>query len=98
MNQRDVPGVVDWDDAPEFMRNNIFIRRGYRVGYNTYATQTKTLFMCHNETVNVWSHLGTAIFLVGLVGYVLVNYKPTSLHDASLVTRWTQDFDQGRFD
>ena len=56
--------------------------------------------MCHNETINVWSHLIGSIVFIGMVFYVLVFLPPTSLHGEAtgLVQRWTNDFDVGGYD
>ena len=31
--------------------------RGYRINYGTWTATFKSLFQCHNETVNIWTHL-----------------------------------------
>jgi adiponectin receptor len=50
--------------APAHLRDNEFILRGYRIGFNTKAKIIKSLFMLHNESVNVWSHLiGVFVFI-----------------------------------
>jgi len=43
--------------APAFLIDNEFILHGYRINFNTKMKIFKSLFMLHNETVNVWSHL-----------------------------------------
>jgi hypothetical protein len=43
--------------APAFLIDNEYILRGYRINFNTKMKIFKSLFMLHNETVNVWSHL-----------------------------------------
>lgn len=51
------------NDAPEFMHKK-YIKRGYRINFNN-TQLVKSLFMLHNETVNVWTHLiGMFIFIV----------------------------------
>lgn len=55
--------------------------------------------MIHNETMNVWSHLIGALLFSGMVVYIIMFLSPTSLHNSdSLVQRWSQGFDTGRFD
>lgn len=44
-------------EAPEFMVYNKHITRGYRINFNSYRKIFKSLFMIHNETINVWTHL-----------------------------------------
>jgi hypothetical protein len=51
-------------NAPAFLRDNEYILRGYRIGFNTKEKILKSFFMLHNETVNVWSHmLGVVAFI-----------------------------------
>lgn len=44
---------------------NQHITRGYRINYNTWRASFESLFHCHNETVNVWSHLVGFLFTFG---------------------------------
>lgn len=49
-----------------FLRDNEFIRRGYRVSLSG-GQALRSLFSAHNETMNVWTHLLGATFFVVLV-------------------------------
>ena len=54
--------------APAHLRDNEFILRGYRIGFNTKSKIMKSMLMLHNESVNVWSHLiGVLVFIVLLI-------------------------------
>ena len=56
----------------EFLRDNEFIHGGYRLHFNSFSKIMKSLFMFHNESFNVWSHLlGVCIFLA-LLGYTII--------------------------
>ena len=62
--------------APHFIVDNEYIQRGYRINFNSKRRICKSLFMCHNETVNVWSHLiGVGCFL-GLLIYTIITLTP----------------------
>eukprot|EP00347_Sterkiella_histriomuscorum_P005560 403356144 len=51
-------------NAPHFIIDNEYIQRGYRINFNTKSSLCKSLFMLHNESVNVWSHLiGVGCFI-----------------------------------
>ena len=51
-------------ELPEGLRENKYIHGGYRIGFQSFWLGLKTLFMWHNETVNVWTHfLGKIVFL-----------------------------------
>jgi adiponectin receptor len=59
--------VCDIEDAPEWMVFNPYVRGGYRVGAR-WLGATRSIFMVHNETVNIWSHLiGFVLFAMLLV-------------------------------
>ena len=49
--------VGTYNDAPDFIKDNEYIKRGYRVNCDSVKKVTKSLFYLHNESVNVWSHL-----------------------------------------
>ena len=56
------------EEAEEYTVDNEYIQRGYRINHNTNGRVCKSLFTCHNETVNVWSHcLGVVLFLIFLM-------------------------------
>ena len=97
-----MPYIGDYDDPnlDEFIRDNEHLRTGYRIFFHTYDLCARSLFMVHNETINVWSHLIGSLIFVAMGFYVLICLAPTSLHgeQVSLAARWTQDFDIGRFD
>lgn len=55
--------ILTWEEVPEWMQDNHWIRGGYRVPMYNYWKCLKTLFYLHNEWVNTWSHLiGAIIF------------------------------------
>lgn len=67
-----------YEDAPIQTQQNVDIKTGYRLNCNTLYKATKSLFMLHNESVNVWSHLFGAIFFIFLIlytSYFITNYK-----------------------
>jgi len=56
------------EEAEEFTIDNRFIVKGYRINHNTCKSLCKSLFVCHNEFVNVWSHIaGVSVFLILLI-------------------------------
>jgi predicted membrane channel-forming protein YqfA (hemolysin III family) len=61
------PYIGDVSEAHEFQKIRSCLETGYRINFCTHELAKKTLFMIHNETVNVWSHaFGLAYFLVAL--------------------------------
>ena len=63
-------------EAPQFLLDNEDIHHGYRIGFNSICKILRSLFMLHNETLNVWSHLiGVIIFLVFII-YTTITLGP----------------------
>ena len=53
------------EDYPKEFFDNEYLRRGYRIGFKSWTEISKSVFMWHNETMNIWTHLiGAIIFLV----------------------------------
>jgi adiponectin receptor len=50
--------------VPFFLKDNQYIHTGYRIHFTTPKKVLKSLFILHNESVNIWSHLGGAIILI----------------------------------
>lgn len=45
--------------------DNMYITEGYRIHHNTTMRACKSLYSCHNETVNVWTHLlGSVVYMI----------------------------------
>ena len=66
------PYLGNWDEAPKFTQDNEYIRTGYRVNFCTIKRIIRSLFMIHNESVNIWSHLiGVILFLV-FIAYIAI--------------------------
>ena len=65
-------------DVPEEDRFNEHIGRGYRCQYVGVYGVGRTLFMIHNETFNIWSHLLGAISFVVMLIYVLCAFPNMS--------------------
>ena len=67
-----------FEQIPKYFRHNESIKTGYRLNCNTLSKAFKSLFILHNESVNIWSHLFGAIFFIFLIWYTTIfitNYK-----------------------
>jgi predicted membrane channel-forming protein YqfA (hemolysin III family) len=51
--------------------DNEYIKTGYRV-YYSYVDNWRSLFMLHNETGNIWTHLIGFFMFIGLMVYAHV--------------------------
>lgn len=64
------PRLVDYVSAPPFMKHNEYIRTGFRAGHHTLSVCLRSIFVIHNETGNIWSHLiGFFLFVVLIAMY-----------------------------
>jgi adiponectin receptor len=51
------------DDMHSYLLDNEFIVKGYRLNFNSTKKIFRSLFLVHNETVNIWTHfLGFLLF------------------------------------
>ena len=67
-------------EAPDFIHDNEFILSGYRVGFYTTRKIFKSLFMIHNESVNIWSHICGVLMFIALIGYTIIYMAPPGFH------------------
>ena len=70
--------IGTYEDAPDFIQDNEYIKTGYILHCNTFKKTFKSLFMWHNETINIWSHLLGALFFFALIFYTeifITNFK-----------------------
>ncbi|KAG7672276.1 hypothetical protein Ndes2526B_g06732 [Nannochloris sp. 'desiccata'] len=59
------PFLTSFDFAPEHVKDNEYILRGYRAGHN-FKTSITSVFRIHNETGNIWTHLAGFIIFICL--------------------------------
>jgi adiponectin receptor len=62
--------IGHYEKAPQFMVDNTNITDGYRINFNTPSRIIKSLFMIHNESVNIWSHCLPALFFI----FILISF------------------------
>lgn len=62
--------------APSHLIDNEYIQHGYRINFNSFGKICRSLFMLHNETINVWSHLIGVMLFIGLLVWTQVTLSP----------------------
>ncbi len=66
-----------------------YIKHGYRAHHAmTYATCTRSLFMLHNETANIWTHLLCGIYYLYNLYLIIENesyYKEFHLMSSKVI-------------
>ena len=58
-------------ESQMFQTDYEYIGTGYRVNHHSCKELLKSLFTCHNETVNIWSHL-FGVILFALICFILL--------------------------
>ena len=59
--------VGKYSDAPDYLKDNEFIKDGYLINCHSLKLVLRSLFVCSNETINVWSHLLGCIITILLI-------------------------------
>ncbi|XP_012276803.1 progestin and adipoQ receptor family member 3 [Orussus abietinus] len=62
--------LLPYQDAPEYLQFNPYIRNGYR-GYLSTKLCIESIFWWTNETINIWSHIFGWMLFLGLTLYDL---------------------------
>ncbi|XP_076926350.1 heptahelical transmembrane protein 1-like [Bidens hawaiensis] len=77
--------LLKYEELPEYMKDNEYILNYYRAGWPLNHAFI-SLFMCHNETLNVWTHLiGFVAFLVLTIANLTDLYQ---VADFLQVSKW----------
>ena len=61
-----------YEEAPKYLKDNEYIKEGYVINCTTFKKTLRSLFLLHNESVNVWSHRIGAISFFFLIWYTIV--------------------------
>lgn len=73
-SKRQIGTLKNLKDSQEYEILNPYLTEGYRLGYKRFRDIFKTLFMWHNETLNIWTHLVGAIFMIAMAVWFANNY------------------------
>lgn len=63
------------EELPDWQRDNEYIKSRYRIDYEGCFEVGSTVCKCHNETVNVCTHLIGAFIMLILCIFILVDYE-----------------------
>ena len=74
------------DNVPEHQMDNRFILRGYRINHDTVRSLCRSLFTCHNEFVNVWSHIGGVFVFLSLLVTLCIVVLPNQFWYAKTIS------------
>ena len=76
------PHIGTLEEAPEFMKKSNYILNGYRINFTNAKIAVRSLFMLHNETTNIWSHLSGVFIYMFLIFYIA--FWTATSNDANL--------------
>ncbi|GAA5913536.1 hypothetical protein JCM8208_000704 [Rhodotorula glutinis] len=68
--------LLHFDQLEPWQRDNPCIRTGYRPLSRSVQGALRTVAAWHNESVNIWTHLGGAAVAVGTATYLLLDLSP----------------------
>ena len=77
LKQSSEPYIGTITEAPQYLKKGSFILTGYRINFNNFKTVIKSLFMLHNETTNIWSHLSGVFIYMFLIVYIMFWTAPS---------------------
>ena len=63
-------------EAHHYILDNEFILKGYRINFHSCPKISKSLCMCHNETINIWTHFMGAMLVIFFMFLVIFNLGP----------------------
>ncbi|GAA5922977.1 hemolysin III family protein [Sporobolomyces koalae] len=69
-------GLLKFKDLEAWQHDNHYIQTGYRRLTHSYWRALKTIPKIHNETVNIWTHLGGSFIAVSTLAYLLLDLAP----------------------
>ncbi|CAI2363813.1 unnamed protein product [Moneuplotes crassus] len=78
------PFIGTYEEADEYLKDNPEIRTGYRIGYSDFCIIMRSLFICHNETVNIWTHLLGFLGFFCIIFYIAIGLEATTLPSSLL--------------
>lgn len=76
--------TLPFSHLPGWMRDNIYIHRGYRPQLNSVSLCLLSIFRLHYDTVNIWSHLLGIFLLLALMLWCFFNIDAPMHHKGLL--------------
>lgn len=82
------------DEHHKFLKDNEYIHKGYRLHFNTIEKILKSMFMVHNETINIWTHIiGFFLFISLLCIFIFTtDYSTNAIYYKEYLTSLHAEF------
>lgn len=75
--------IGKFDEAPDYLRDNEYIKRGYLLNCHSIKLVLRSLFRWSNESLNVWTHLLGCLLAVVFIFYTGMYVKSTLFRNLS---------------
>lgn len=91
--EEDTVRVGKYEEAPDYLKDNEYIRNGYLLNCHTMKLCLKALITPSNETINVWSHLlGCVIAIIYIfLTAIFVSYSINYIYKYFDYSEFLQD-------
>ena len=73
--------VGNYSKAPDYLKDNEYIKNGYLINCHSIKLVLRSLFVCSNETINIWSHLIGCIISITLIILTSIYVKRANIKE-----------------
>ena len=75
--------VGKYSEAPDYLKDNEYIKEGYLINCNSLDKVFRSILVCSNETINIWSHLTGCIISILLIIFISCFLKTGKIKELS---------------
>ena len=75
--------VGKYSEAPDYLKDNEYIKEGYLINCNSFDKVFRSILVCSNETINIWSHLTGCIISILLIIFIACFLKTGKIKELS---------------
>ena len=75
--------VGKYSEAPDYLKDNEYIKEGYLINCNSFDKVFRSILVCSNETINIWSHLIGCIISILLIIFITFFIKAGKIKEIS---------------
>ena len=75
--------VGKYSEAPDYLKDNEYIKEGYLINCNSFDKVFRSILVCSNETINIWSHLLGCIISILLILFITFFIKTGKIKEIS---------------
>ena len=75
--------VGKYSEAPDYLKDNEYIKEGDLINCNSFDKVFRSILVCSNETINIWSHLIGCIISILLIIFITFFIKAGKIKEIS---------------